>query len=191
MANPYMRVILANTLNKQGGTMAYAGTVTSPVVTQNAGFTTLSSNTRGYGGAIGSYEDDTSIADGTDTLPTTKPNSATRFSGQGDQQFIICGYTNYVAGVAATNQQKFSAADANRRSIHGISEARTSFLSGISWTANKDGQPTYTFTVNAGNPLFGTDDNVTVSRAVPGEFVFHEGILTGPTQKDYDAITGA
>lgn len=92
-------------------------------------------------------------------LGTIKPYVAGTFSYFDKRSFIMKVAGLSISGVS-TNTLK-GGNYVKQKSKNSIQTTHTGFLSGISWTANNDGQPTYTLTQAARNPDFRADDEVT------------------------------
>lgn len=103
--------------------------------------------------------------------------------------YIMRKVTSTLAGVANTTIQSGASDFGNRNAIHKIENVRGTFLSGLSWTKDHDGQPTYTFTKSETHTALGNDDAARPSLAVPGELVYVVGKT--PVQDDYKAKTSA
>ena len=186
----YMLAILANPIRNNGSTGVFINATGAGAggITSSLDYTKVGSNVKDYGSHVPAPETLATIAGGTDTRPTFKPYSAGNFAKMVAGDYIIRGVTTKLAGVSGNNQIKFGS-DFGRKSIHFTENRTTTFLSVWTWTADKDGQPTYTFTVVNRGAYFQNDDAAKPTRAIPGEFTFMETGAT-PTNKDYPAITG-
>jgi len=181
-----MLAILANPVRNNGSVGPY-------LTAGNAGVTavldyTLMDSGDSYGSVVPGPETLATIAAGTDTKSTFKAYSAGNFAKMVAGDYIIRGVTTKLAGVANNNQIKFGS-DFGRKSIHFSENRTTSFLYAWTFTANKDGQPTFATTYTNRGAYFQNDDAARPTRAIPGEFTYME---TGneATNKDYSAITG-
>lgn len=102
-------------------------------------------------------------------------------------KYVIRKVTTTLAGVANTAILSGASDFGNRVAIKKIESVRTTFLSSLSWTANKDGMPTYTFTKSQKHTAYANDHAARPTLAVPGELVYVVG--NTPQLKDYAAKT--
>lgn len=154
------------------GTVRNGGTVVSPRFTaKNLGDTDYQGSPSLFEGMPG-----TDIAEAGGTFGTMTPTS-----------FIIRRITTQLAGIANTSLLSGGSDFGQHRSVHSSTTRKTTFLVGISWEADKDGQPTYTLTQNTSDLDFGTDDAAAFSYAIPGELTINQ--YGTPVNKDYSART--
>jgi hypothetical protein len=90
-------------------------------------------------------------------------------------QYVIRKVTTMLAGLTNTTLRSGGSDYGTRRSIKFIERMRTTFLTTMSWTSDKDGMPTYTFTRTTTNTSFGTDDAARPTLLVPGEITYRNG----------------
>jgi hypothetical protein len=118
-----------------------------------------------------------------------KSVSAGTFAVMEKGSYIIRKVTSTLAGVANTVLKSGGSDFGNRNAIHKIENVRGTFLSGLSWAKDHDGQPTYIFTKSETYTALGNDNAARPSLAVPGELVYVVGKT--PVQDDYKAKTSA
>lgn len=115
-----------------------------------------------------------------------KPYSAGTFAYMGASKFLILGYSTTISGVANTALKFPSADKGNRPSFNASNRGRQTFLSAMTWTANRDGHPTVSYTVTHSETAFAADALLSQSSATPGEFQYMDG-GKNPELDDYPA----
>lgn len=119
-----------------------------------------------------------------------KAVSAGTLATMAADHFIMRRITTTLAGVANDTLLSGGSDYGQRRSIHSNTTYKTSFLSSLSWTADKDGAPTYSLGVTNRTLTYGQDDAAEFSYSKPGELVIKTAAPL-PEQKDYSPKTGA
>ncbi len=115
--------------------------------------------------------------------------SAGNFATMTKGRYIIRKVTSTIAGVANTTLLTGASDFGERQSINKIESVRNTFLHALTWTSDKDGQPTYSFTKTDSLDNFAQDDAARPSLAVPGELVYRTG-SPSVTLADYSEKTG-
>lgn len=116
-----------------------------------------------------------------------KSNNSGNFARMVAGEYIIRRITTKCAGV--TNDAMLSGgSNVTRHNIHAHqSSFNTTFLSGLQWAANRDGQPTYTLTKTTRTLTYNSDNEI-ASITNRGEFAMREG-GPNPVAHDYDTKT--
>lgn len=120
---------------------------------------------------------------------TVKAISDGTFGLMTASNFITRRATTDLAGTTSTKMRSGGSETAFRQGIHKSNPFKTTFLSGISWTANRDGAPSYTLTSTTRTLTYSTDAEATVTRSAPGEFTLKTNKPI-PQGYDYSAKTG-
>lgn len=103
-------------------------------------------------------------------------------------KYVIKRVTTELATVANTALLSGGSDHAGRKSINFAETFAQTFLNGLSWSADIDGQPVYTFDIDTATANIGTDDCARDNRAAPGELTY--GLGQGPQNATYAAKHG-
>ncbi len=116
-------------------------------------------------------------------LGTIKPYGDGVFQSWEDGSYIMKIAGTKISQVA-TNQFRGGANWMRQRPFNKIQVIHTGFLTAVSWSSNRDGQPTYTLTQSAQAPDFGVDRETTTL----GQLAYRTGKPI-PVQGDYSTPT--
>jgi hypothetical protein len=169
------KCINANAQKTKGNTstIVMAGAVTDTAHINNLTVRTLSQNN------LFNTVKEAVSANSSGNLGTIRPLNAGTFGYFARNKYVIRMVSSSISGVATTvllgGTNKVQARNWNK-----IQTYRTSFLSALTWTANADGQPTYSATTTTSSLDF-LADNATLN---VGEFVYRTGKPL-PLQADY------
>lgn len=188
MARPWQKVIPANTVKNRGGTVVWGGNAvttasfTGPAVTNVPGTDVTARNSGPHANLVPKPQSGADIAAGVDTSGTFQPIAAGDFASMVAGDYIMRGYSNYIAGVANTLLKSPANLGAIHPSIH-LEESRR-YTKIQSWDYA-------TGVATKGLPLdwsFGTDAEAHPTAALPGELAY---MVTGavPTTDEYPART--
>lgn len=164
----------AQKLSGDAATIAAAGNVSGK--NSNKSLIELNTGSEQYGSTV-------MLAVSTESsgnLGTIKPYGAGVFQSFEKGQYIMKIAGNKISQVATTLFNG-GANWMRQRPFNKIQVTHTGFLTSLSWSSNRDGQPTYTLTQSAQAPDFGADHETTTL----GSLVYRTGKPI-PVQEAYD-----
>ncbi len=161
-------------LKGNAATIAQAGTVGS---TENTGLSliTLAHNNREVGSVV--FQAVSAASSG--NLGTIRPYTAGTFGYMARGEYVGKVIGKKISGVA--NLINVSGANyVSKKTFNSIQTTHTGFLTALTWSSNRDGQPTYSLTQSAQAPDFNADKEITTL----GNLVYRTGKPL-PTQAAY------
>lgn len=164
-------------LSGDAATIAAAGNVSGK--NSNKSLIALNTGPEMYGSTV----KEAVSAASSGNLGTIRPYNAGVFQSFEKGQYIMKIAGNKISQVATT-LFKGGANWMRQRPFNKIQVTHTGFLTELSWSSNRDGQPTYTLTQSAQAPDFGADHETTTL----GSLVYRTGKPI-PVQDSYDTPT--
>ncbi len=167
----------AQKLSGDAATIAAAGNVSGK--NSNKSLISLNVGSEQYGSSVKLAVS----ANSSGNLGTIKPYGAGVFQSLEKGQYIMMVAGTKISQVA-TNQFRGGANWMRQRPFNKIQVTHTGFLTALTWSSNRDGQPTYTLTQSAQAPDFGVDKETTTL----GQLAYRTGKPI-PVQGDYSTPT--
>lgn len=136
---------------------------------------------------IGTRSENYGQAEPGDRADIEKAVTAGTFNVLSRTQWIATKITTNLGGVANTSIQS-GAGDFGNRKLAYIESARQPYLDAMTWTADVDGIPTYSFTTLNPNTDFGQDVEARSDYTAPGKNWYAQGAMA-PKETAYSKKT--